>query len=217
MVKFSPLPTTATVVFCAFSSLSCDNVSLNAVRASSISCSLDASAKSSYLRSKYVLAAWDLAPIAAPTYSSTLPEGWNSNRCAPFSSTPATSSPTPYGLPPADCVLSWALSAIEYTALPRFSGRLNTILEFMACCLKKFDKTRASGASPANAMPMWLSTLMIFFWYEPSSSAFLLSATKTTWVLEVIPTAADPCLMASRAYSIWKIRPVGENVVASLS
>jgi hypothetical protein len=37
----------------------------------------------------------------------------------------------------------------------------------------KFERTRASGARPARATPRCVSIPMIFFWYEPSSSAFL--------------------------------------------
>lgn len=35
-------------------------------------------------------------------------------------------------------------------------------------------------------------------------------ATRTTWVLLHRPTVTEPCLTASEAYSIWKIRPWGE-------
>ena len=37
-----------------------------------------------------------------------------------------------------------------------------------------------------------------------------LRATRTQWVLDTKPTAAEPCLIASRAYSTWKMRPWGE-------
>lgn len=36
-----------------------------------------------------------------------------------------------------------------------------------------------------------------------------LSDTRTAWVLLLIPTAADPCLTASIAYSSWWSRPCG--------
>src|SRR5262249_40651597 len=35
-------------------------------------------------------------------------------------------------------------------------------------------------------------------------------ATRTTWVLLARPTAAEPCFIASSAYSTWKMRPCGE-------
>ena len=35
----------------------------------------------------------------------------------------------------------------------------------------KLERTRASEARPARAMPRWESMPMTFFWYEESSSA----------------------------------------------
>lgn len=36
----------------------------------------------------------------------------------------------------------------------------------------KLERTRASEAKPAMAMPMWESIPMTFFWYDDNSSAF---------------------------------------------
>lgn len=115
----------------------------------------------------------------------------------------------------------------------------------MDCWRIKLERTRASGERPARATPRCLSIEMIFFWYEPSSSAFLyirsksrsisiaflpghivtckrrfrvtrlgqkptFRATRATCVFDLRPTAAEPCLIASRAYSTWNILPCGE-------
>lgn len=50
-------------------------------------------------------------------------------------------------------------------------ARPYVILEERDCVLRKFDRTRASDASPARARPICSSTAIIFFWYEDSSSA----------------------------------------------
>jgi hypothetical protein len=44
-----------------------------------------------------------------------------------------------------------------------------------------------------------------------------LRARRMAWVLERKPTAAEPCLTASRAYSTWCNRPWGEKTVLSES
>ena len=43
------------------------------------------------------------------------------------------------------------------------------------------------------------------------------TATRTPCVLERRPTQAEPCFTASSAYSVWWMRPCGDQVVMSLS
>lgn len=54
-------------------------------------------------------------------------------------------------------------------------------------------RERASAVRPEMAMPMWSSTLKIFFWYDDSSFAERLSAARTTKSLDRSPSAAAPC------------------------
>jgi len=55
---------------------------------------------------------------------------------------------------------------------------------------------------------------MIFSTESPTSSLLLslFSTARTTPVGQVMPTAVEPSLIASIAYSTWKRRPSGENV-----
>jgi len=69
---------------------------------------------------------------------------------------------------------------------------------------------------PAMATPMWSSILKIFVWWEYNSELALLTHTRTTWVLDRRPIAAEPCLNASMAYSTWKSPPAGDHVVTSV-
>ena len=77
--------------------------------------------------------------------------------------------------------------------------------------------TRASATRPAIAMPTWSSILKIFFWCEESSLAERLSVAMIAILSDRSPIAALPCLTASRAYSIWWMRPAGDQVVQSVS
>ena len=56
------------------------------------------------------------------------------------------------------------------------------------------------------AMPMWSSTLKIFFWYDDSSLAERLSAASTTKSLDRSPSAAAPY----GGVGVWVFFGVGE-------
>ena len=72
--------------------------------------------------------------------------------------------------------------------------------------------------SPDTAMPTWLSILKTFFWYDERSASWeSLRAAITACVLFLMPTAHPPCFTASMAYSTWKMRPWGLQVVTSVS
>ena len=67
------------------------------------------------------------------------------------------------------------------------------------------------------AMPTLSSTLKIFFWCDESSLLARFSVATSANLSERSPIAALPCLTASSAYSIWWIRPAGDQVVQSVS
>jgi len=68
--------------------------------------------------------------------------------------------------------------------------------------------------NPDTAAPMWKSTSMIFSTDDGSNSVdvSLFSTARMMPALVWIPTAVDPSLTASIAYSTWNNRPSGENV-----
>lgn len=66
-------------------------------------------------------------------------------------------------------------------------------------------------------MPMCSSSRNIFWMLLASSPGLRLMPAKTTCVLEVTPTHAEPCFTASIAYSTWNRRPCGDHVVTSVS
>lgn len=76
---------------------------------------------------------------------------------------------------------------------------------------------RASAVSPEMTMPMCSSTRKTFFWKEASSNGERLRPAMTANLSETSPTDALPWLTASIAYSTWKRRPFGLNVVTSVS
>jgi hypothetical protein len=72
---------------------------------------------------------------------------------------------------------------------------------------------------PLMAAAMCLSTSMIFTTLLGSSSGDVsrFSTAKITPSLVWMPTAVEPSLMASMAYSTWKRRPSGEKVLTPRS
>ena len=77
--------------------------------------------------------------------------------------------------------------------------------------------TRASATRPAIAMPQWSSILKIFFACDESSLLERFSVATSAYLFERSPIAALPCFTASSAYSIWWIRPAGDQVMQSVS
>jgi hypothetical protein len=67
------------------------------------------------------------------------------------------------------------------------------------------------------AMPILSSTLNTFFWYDESSLVERFSVATTTCLDERRPMAALPTFTASIAYSIWWMRPAGDQVMQSVS
>merc|ERR1719261_881009 len=66
-------------------------------------------------------------------------------------------------------------------------------------------------------MAMCSSILKIFFWCAANSLWDRLKEQRTACLSERIPTTGVPCFTASIAYSIWKIRPCGLQVMQSVS
>lgn len=84
------------------------------------------------------------------------------------------------------------------------------------------DEPAKQAAAAAAAVAVSSTTLATracanaFRRSEPPATHRLMAAS-TACVSLVAPTAALPCFTASMAYSAWKSRPAGENVVVSVS
>lgn len=86
---------------------------------------------------------------------------------------------------------------------------------YVVCCITN----RASAIRPEVAHPMCRSTSTIFSTVEGSINGDVIrfSTAITTPSGVRIPIAVEPNLIASMAYSTWKRRPSGENVLTPRS